>query len=655
MFKSKKTPYGYIYRATNIQNGKNYIGKTKKNRWENNKNPIEERWKEEIDIAYKKNRRGEELRHIENAIIKYGPEIFDLREEDKAYSREELNAKEQLKIKEYDSANREKGYNMTEGGDGCIPTPEVVEKMTKANQEIARNPETLEKMSESLSEKWKDQDYQESVSRGVTEKWQELDYREKQYNSRFEGKREIQDKEQFLKDIREMKKKDLNQKHDMDGKCMNRRIKEMLGHHGVNNFSQAKKYLEGKNLQEVLKDINENMKNKPQEFKGKKEISNKREFLEDIQNMKRKDIEEKYNMNRSTVYKRIREMLDEHGVKNYIEAKNYLEGKNLDKVAKDISERLSDKSQQYEGKTEISNKRKFLEDIQNLQKNEIDIKYGMDAKTVNRRIGEILGDHGVKNYTEAKEYLQDKNLGDVVKDIEGRSGENQTKNDLSDNNVEDSAKKSSGEHENISIDEATSEEKNEAPTEDKNDKTNEEEKENISEDLATESENEPFINKYKDSSEEVDKEQELETSLPPSKRSDQEIIEENIKSHEEFLDKMKDLEKRGFVDYINDNTIVIKDTSMENWEQWEPDENVGEKDYDGIDNSSDDNISDINLDYDGIEKSFENESDDFRGLDEDLEESGKDFEGIDDHTDERCEDYDGIDDEYGGSEYGGEA
>jgi hypothetical protein len=239
-------------------------------------------------------------------------------------------------------------------------------------------------------------------------------------------------------------------------------------------------------------------------------------------------------MNRSTVYKRIREMLGEHGVKNYIEAKNYLEGKNLDKVAKDISERLSDKSQQYERKTEISNKRKFLEDIQNLQKNKIDIKYGMDAKTVNRRIGEILGDHGVKNYTEAKEYLQDKNLGDVVKDIEGRSGENQNNNDLSDNNVEDSAKESSGAHENTSMDKTTLEEKSIAPIEDKTDKNNEEEKENINEDLATESENEPSINKSQDSFVGMNKEQKFKISVPPSKRSDQEIIGENIKSQERF-------------------------------------------------------------------------------------------------------------------------
>ena len=84
--------------------------------------------------------------------------------------------------------------------------------MAEVNQEIARNPETLEKMSESLSEKWKDQKYQENVSRGVKNNWQTVKFRERQFKAKVQGKREIQDKGEFLKDIQEMKKKDLNQK-----------------------------------------------------------------------------------------------------------------------------------------------------------------------------------------------------------------------------------------------------------------------------------------------------------------------------------------------------------------------------------------------------------------------------------------------------------
>lgn len=158
---------------------------------------------------------------------------------------------------------------------------------------------------------------------------------------------------------------------------------------------------------------------------GKKEISNKKEFLHDIQNKLSKEIEQKYDMGKTTVNKRIREMLGDHGVKNYTEAKTYLANKNLDEVVKELNKRLSDQFEKYEGKTIISNKREFLEDIQKLQKNEIDYKYGMDAKTVNNKIKEMLGEHGIKNYTGAKEYLKDKNVEDVLKDIENRRANGQ--------------------------------------------------------------------------------------------------------------------------------------------------------------------------------------------------------------------------------------
>ncbi len=420
MVKKESKPYGHIYVANYPVNGKNYVGKTKIERWAEDKNPIQERWKEEADIAKNKAEKGLRLRHIENAIVKYGSENFILFEVDKAYNREELNIKEQNWIKKLDSMNREKGYNMTEGGEGGIKSPEVNERMTKINQEIARNPEVQEKMSRSISEKWGDPIYQENVSMGVTNKWQESKYRERQFTARVEGKREIQNKREFLKDIQDMKKKEINVKYDMTGKSINKRIEEILGHHGVKNYSEAKKYLKDKDLDDLVKDINERLNDRSQESNLKKEISNKREFLEDILNMKSKDIVQKYNMNRATVNLRIREMLGEHGVKNYTEAKEYLKEKNLDDVVKDITERLSDQTQKYEGTTEISNKQEFLEDIQNLQKNEIDHKYGMDGKTINNKIEGMLGEHGVKDYTDAKEFLKDKDLNEVLKEIEER-------------------------------------------------------------------------------------------------------------------------------------------------------------------------------------------------------------------------------------------
>ncbi|TET03763.1 MAG: GIY-YIG nuclease family protein, partial [Promethearchaeota archaeon] len=291
MVEREKDPYGYIYRATNVVNGKVYIGQTVASRWNEGKIPIEERWKEEVGEAYRKEARGENLRYVENAIVKYGPENFDLTQQDIAYNQEELDRKETEHIRDYDSMNPDEGYNLKEGGLGgrlseqakenlsnvmkekyqndpeyynkqfnerqerakdpefikkmteinreqaknpqrsaklsekgtkkwqereynekqskerqerAKNNPEWVQKMAKINQEIARNPKVQEKMSRVLTEKWQETKYQESVSKGVTEKWKDEKYRERQARAKTEGKREIPDKEQFLKDIKEM-------------------------------------------------------------------------------------------------------------------------------------------------------------------------------------------------------------------------------------------------------------------------------------------------------------------------------------------------------------------------------------------------------------------------------------------------------------------
>ena len=165
MGKKEKKPYGYIYRSTNSSNEKNYLGQTGTKRWEEDKIPIDKRWNEEVSEANRRNNRGAGLRYIEKAIIKYGPENFDLREENKAYNQKELDEKETDYIKDYDSMNPYKGYNMTEGGQGGRHSPEVKEKLStigtekwqekkhrskqmKARSELSKNPEFIEKMTE---------------------------------------------------------------------------------------------------------------------------------------------------------------------------------------------------------------------------------------------------------------------------------------------------------------------------------------------------------------------------------------------------------------------------------------------------------------------------------------------------------------------------
>ena len=111
-------PFGYIYIAENMQNGKKYVGQTVSSVWDKDKTPIEERWKNEVGDAYRKARRGDDLRYIERAIVKYGEKNFKLTEHDIAHSQKELDNKETHWIREYDTMNPEKGYNMKEGGLG---------------------------------------------------------------------------------------------------------------------------------------------------------------------------------------------------------------------------------------------------------------------------------------------------------------------------------------------------------------------------------------------------------------------------------------------------------------------------------------------------------------------------------------------------------
>lgn len=96
----------YIYKITNLINNKVYIGQVY------NKS-VEERFKRHCTDK-------SALKHsyIDRAIEKYGPENFVVETIDIASDLDELNNKEKYWIKKYNSTDRTKGYNLTDGGDG---------------------------------------------------------------------------------------------------------------------------------------------------------------------------------------------------------------------------------------------------------------------------------------------------------------------------------------------------------------------------------------------------------------------------------------------------------------------------------------------------------------------------------------------------------
>jgi predicted ATPase len=156
----KKKPFGYIYRATNQLNGKIYIGQSVTSRWKEDQNPIEERWKEEVNEAYRRHRRGENLRYIEYSIIKNGPENFKIVEQDTAQNREELNEKENKWMREYNTLDSTKGYNVMEVGRGGRLTEIVKEKMSKTHEaKWLSDLEYIDKQISERKERAKDPDW----------------------------------------------------------------------------------------------------------------------------------------------------------------------------------------------------------------------------------------------------------------------------------------------------------------------------------------------------------------------------------------------------------------------------------------------------------------------------------------------------------------
>ena len=90
--------YGYVYKTTNLINGKIYVGKHRCSEFtENYKGSGKVLW---------------------NAINKYGWDNFKVELLEECQSSEELNEREKYWIKYYKSQDRNIGYNIAPGGNG---------------------------------------------------------------------------------------------------------------------------------------------------------------------------------------------------------------------------------------------------------------------------------------------------------------------------------------------------------------------------------------------------------------------------------------------------------------------------------------------------------------------------------------------------------
>lgn len=107
-----------IYLIINKESGKVYIGKTSLTPWK-------KRWGQ-----HKTSSKAKTKTHLYDALRRHGIEAFDTTKIDETFSNEAANELEKYYIKTFDSYNPEKGYNLTLGGDGILPTDETRRKMS---------------------------------------------------------------------------------------------------------------------------------------------------------------------------------------------------------------------------------------------------------------------------------------------------------------------------------------------------------------------------------------------------------------------------------------------------------------------------------------------------------------------------------------------
>lgn len=112
-----------IYKLTNTKNNKVYIGQTK--------NSLRKRII--AHITHSKNNTKSKKHHLQFALQKYGYDNFQI-DIVEVCKQEQLNEREIFWISYYHSTDPKKGYNCTNGGDGCSIAREIKQSRIKAKQ-----------------------------------------------------------------------------------------------------------------------------------------------------------------------------------------------------------------------------------------------------------------------------------------------------------------------------------------------------------------------------------------------------------------------------------------------------------------------------------------------------------------------------------------
>ena len=124
-----------IYRITNSINGKIYIGLTG---W-----GYEERW-----LRHKSASRLGVETYLYNAVRKHGEENFSIELIEQTETIEQAKEREKFWIHQFNSIDRDLGYNIKDGGEGNELPEETKQKISKTNrQRFIDNPELRQRIS----------------------------------------------------------------------------------------------------------------------------------------------------------------------------------------------------------------------------------------------------------------------------------------------------------------------------------------------------------------------------------------------------------------------------------------------------------------------------------------------------------------------------
>jgi len=168
-----------VYVHTNLLNGKKYIGITSQS--------VERRWQ---------NGNGYKNTVFANAIRKYGWDGFTHDVLETGLSEEDAKSMEIRLIKEYDTMDRNLGYNRTAGGDGAVGlvhTEETRLKMSESHTGTTHSEETKRKMSESAlgNTRWLGKKHSDETKKKMSES-----------RSKYYRENPVTDEEAALRSIR---------------------------------------------------------------------------------------------------------------------------------------------------------------------------------------------------------------------------------------------------------------------------------------------------------------------------------------------------------------------------------------------------------------------------------------------------------------------